>query len=124
MTPVQDKLLVAEAYVAPETVVINLLASNKNRLGFGFSSFNALEELQQVESRYSTVGHDELHTESNCVTDQHHSVFSNLINNYGYVFQLPCPFQSSNATVRTSFSTCIFGRIKKSIIHVPPKGEP
>jgi hypothetical protein len=45
MTPVQDKLLVAEAYVAPETVVINLLPTNKNRLGFGFSSFNALEKL-------------------------------------------------------------------------------
>lgn len=121
MTPVQDKLLVAEAYVAPETVVINLLPANKNRLGFGFSSSNALEELQQIKS---TAGHDELHTESNCVTKQHHSVFSNLINNYGYVFQLPCPFQSSNATVRTSFSTCILGRIKKSIIHVPPESEP
>lgn len=123
MTPVQDKLLVAETYVAPEIVVINLLPANKNRLGFGFSSFNALEELEQVES---TEGHDELHTENNCVTNQHHSVFLNLINNYGYVFQLPCPFQSSNATVRTSFSTCIsvLGRIKKSIIHVPPKSEP
>lgn len=45
MTPVRDKPLVAEAYVAPEIVMINLLPTNKNRLSFGFSSFNALEEL-------------------------------------------------------------------------------